>query len=235
MRLLLHAITTAEVAPTIELPEFRPGYGHVARVADGQGLTAWASVVHDEAEPFTREDLLSEHALVSVLHEATDACLPGRFPTFLSDEDALRVLLVRQGPELQAALERVRGRAELAVTTIWATPAEPSAPDMSGSTPQGTRYLRARQRAFAGSDAQHARAKRLSEELESQSRPELVEARHVVCPSPRIALSSALLVPRRTATDLKARLARVEPDVRILVNGPWPPYTFAAGIVKGGA
>jgi len=38
----------------------------------------------------------------------------------------------------------------------------------------------------------------------------------------------ALLVPRVRAAEVRARLARVEPDVRILLNGPWPPYSFVA-------
>ena len=42
-----------------------------------------------------------------------------------------------------------------------------------------------------------------------------------------VALSSAVLVARASAEDVKNRLIRAEQDVRILVNGPWPPYTFA--------
>jgi hypothetical protein len=42
-----------------------------------------------------------------------------------------------------------------------------------------------------------------------------------------VALSAALLVPRASAENVRKRIARTEQDVRILINGPWPPYTFA--------
>jgi hypothetical protein len=36
-----------------------------------------------------------------------------------------------------------------------------------------------------------------------------------------------VLVPRASAENVTKRLTRSEQDVRILINGPWPPYTFA--------
>ena len=42
-----------------------------------------------------------------------------------------------------------------------------------------------------------------------------------------VALSSALLAPQARARDLMDRLLGMQDGVRILVNGPWPPYTFA--------
>jgi Gas vesicle synthesis protein GvpL/GvpF len=51
-----------------------------------------------------------------------------------------------------------------------------------------------------------------------------------VCPSPDVALSSSMLVQRTMASWLLAELkdfGQGVEDVRILVHGPWPPYTFA--------
>jgi hypothetical protein len=68
----------------------------------------------------------------------------------------------------------------------------------------------------------------LADQTERVVGSELVDVRHQVCPSVTVALSSALLVPRDRAEQIKARLIRQEQDVRILVNGPWPAYTFAS-------
>ena len=65
-----------------------------------------------------------------------------------------------------------------------------------------------------------------TEQTERLVGSDLVDVRKF-CPSVIVALSSALLVPRASADRIKARLSRDEQDVRILVNGPWPPYTFA--------
>jgi len=93
----------------------------------------------------------------------------------------------------------------------------------------GARYLRARQRALAEADERRARAEALRARVEWAAGSRLRGARHQLCPSERLALSSALLVPRAEAAAVRARLRgclRRADDVRILVNGPWPPYTF---------
>jgi hypothetical protein len=127
--------------------------------------------------------------------------------------------------ELMSALDRVRGRCEVAVTAVWAAPEEDSAP-AEASTP-GVSFLRARRRYFAGSDRRRERAGELAEEIERSVGSSLVEVRSRVCPSAVVGLSMALLVPRAEAADAIARVPCAPRDVRILVNGPWPPYTFA--------
>jgi hypothetical protein len=95
------------------------------------------------------------------------------------------------------------------------------------------RFLRARQRYFAGSDRRRERAHQLAEAIERSVGSSLVAVRTQVCPSRVVGLSMALLLPRAEAADAIGRVPRVQRDVRILVNGPWPPYTFAdAGEVR---
>jgi hypothetical protein len=121
-------------------------------------------------------------------------------------------------------VEKIHGKSEIAVTAVWIA-ADEDAQQPEAATP-GKRYLLGRQRAFAGSDRRRARGRQLADQLERLAGSELVEVQRQVCPSPGVALSAALLVPRASANAVKARLNRVEPDVRILVNGPWPPYSF---------
>src|SRR5207302_7770407 len=92
------------------------------QVAD---LVAWASKLDTPPDRFTRADLLEHHAIISRLHTRLDACLPARFPTWLTDEGAE---IRKRASELDVALERVRDRAELAITAIWTSPPEDPAP-----------------------------------------------------------------------------------------------------------
>jgi hypothetical protein len=190
---------------------------------DMQGLIAWVTNVPLEGERLGRADLLDHHRIISALHAQFEACLPARFPTELA-EDALR----QKRAELADALERVRGRAELAVTALWNTPldAEPSS-EVEGAA-VGTRYLLQRRQVLVGSDGRRGRAREVADEIERLVGSELVEARRQICPSREVAVSLALLVPRIKAESVKKSLPREGSDVRILVNGPWPPYTFAA-------
>ena len=90
----------------------------------------------------------------------------------------------------------------------------------------GRKYLLERQREFSASERRRARARELADDLERRLANDLVEVRHEICPSSTVAVSSAVLVARIHAEKIKARLIRAEQDVRILVNGPWPAYTF---------
>ena len=192
---------------------------------DADDVTAWATVMPESVGAFTRGDLEGHHRVVSDVFALVDGCLPARFPTTLADETALRALLLRRHAGLQSALERVRGCAELALTATWTTASEPVG-GVEAPTP-GRQYLLERQAALARSERRLARAQALADELEACAGADLVAARRRLCPSPDIALSLALLVKRPAAELLEARLPRAAEDVRILVNGPWPPYTFA--------
>ena len=221
MSLLLHAISPpdASVGPRSGLR------GNPLVRVEASGLTAWATMFDEKPDQLTRHDLLAHHEVVSEIDQAHDACLPARLPTWLATTEQLQDLLARRQAELEASLARVHGRVELAVIATWAAPDDlPEEPQVA--TP-GTRYLLQRRLAIEGSDRRRERAHQLADELERLSQPELVEMRREVSPSRAVALSAALLVPRASAPAVKARLGTAAQDVRILVNGPWPPYTFA--------
>ena len=220
MRLLLHAVATADGAEPSRLG-LRGQPLIVVRHAE---LSAYASRFDAPAENFGRADLLTHHDIISCLAAQVDV-LPARFPTWLADEKAMRRELDRRRGDLVEALERVRGRVELAVTAVWTAPAD-ELPPPEAATP-GRKYLLGRQQAFSGSAQRRARAQALAEETERLIGRDLVEIQHQICPSSTVALSSAVLVPRVSAENVKSRLARGEQDVRILINGPWPAYSFA--------
>jgi hypothetical protein len=221
--LLLHAITLLEasISPPAGLR------GHPLVRTDEEGLVAWATAFPDKPEPLTRQDLLAHHELISRLDELHNGSLPARLPTWVSDQDALRHLLAARRDALSANLERVRGRTELAVTALWkTTELEESSAEAATSGP-GTRYLLQRRQLFSGSDWRRALAQQLADTVERVAAPDLLEMQRRVCPSQGVALSAALLVPRPKSLEVKARMRRIDQDVRILVNGPWPPYSFA--------
>jgi Gas vesicle synthesis protein GvpL/GvpF len=213
--LLLHAITTPPKAePRAPLFRFTAGQ-----------MTAWATNLVG-ANAFTREDALAHHTMVTDVFGCVEACLPARFPTVLDDAEALQTHLAERAEGLGRQLALVRGACELALTVVWTTPDE-VLPEVDASTP-GRRYLLERRAALAGSDRRHARASEIADAVENELRAVLRQARRNVCPSTAVALSLALLVDRAAANDSKYQLERfADEDVRILVHGPWPPYTFA--------
>jgi hypothetical protein len=176
-------------------------------VALRQGeLIAWATEM--PGADWTRADLLAHHAIVERIFASAEACLPARFGTPVTID-----LLQQRYADLVGALERVRGRTELAVTATWLQPTERPL--------TGRAYLQARAHALK-------RAEQLAGEIERAIEGEFVEVEHHILPSRVLAVRSALLVPRNRAEIVKQRLPLDARDVRILVNGPWPPYSFAA-------
>jgi len=217
MTLLLRAILPADA---VGLPV------DAVSVATAE-LVAVASP-HDRHEIFDRAAMLAHHELVGDLHAQNEACLPARFPTLIHDTDVLRDLLERREHELQEALERVRGRSELAVTAVW-TEARPSEPVPTDTTP-GTRYLLERQRA----ESERAAANAIAEQVEQVVGVDLVKARRNLAPRAGTAVSLALLVPRAKAVQLREQILNIGEGrgVRILVNGPWAAYSFVTLPVK---
>jgi Gas vesicle synthesis protein GvpL/GvpF len=215
VRLLLHAITTvsdARAAATVGLR------GEPLVTVEVHGLLAWVTRL-SERQSFTRQDVLDHHRVVSKVFDCVEACLPARFPTVIGAEREL--WSETRAAELAAQLEAVRGACEVAVTAVW-TSAEP--PATEAATTPGRQYLLKR----ASSQRLRDRASELADMLEEQADADLLEARRQVCPSADVALSLALLLKRASAKDIQGRLGRgVGTDVRILVNGPWAPYTFA--------
>jgi hypothetical protein len=224
MRLLLLAISSASCPPFAAADG-----GPLVRVSEG-ALAAWA-MAHDHSDTaIGRAELIAHHALVSRLHDHADGVLPARFPTW-TDEAALRVVLRQQATAYGAGLEHVRGRVELAVTALWTEAPEAArrhGDDQQERLSPGTRYLLQRQEAFVGSDRRRATATSLADELEHEVGEVVADSQRQVCPSTNVALSMALLVARAAVPDVQVGLLRHRAGVRILVNGPWPPYTFAA-------
>jgi gas vesicle protein GvpL/GvpF len=220
-RLLLHAIVPTD---TLAAPShgLRGWPLHVVQVS---GLTGWATAWPADAQGLGRDDLQAHHALVSL---ALGACLPVRLPTWFDDEQALRQRLQVGQATFNEMLRRVRGKVELAVTATWQSDAADTQPTPDATAAPGRRFLEERQRHYAADDRRRGIAQSLADQLGRA--PDVLEAQHRVCPSKEIALSSAFLVPLEAAVEVRERfgsMVTASPDnVRILVNGPWPPYSF---------
>jgi len=217
--LLLHGILRADTAPDDE-----PSRGlrdqPLLRVSS-DGLTGVGTDWSPDNGSLGRADLLAHHGLIEQLHWRHQACLPARFPSWFESQAALLAVLNQRSAEFMQALEHVRGRAELAVTVVESAQA-PSEGGVEAASP-GRAYLRQRQRTLNMSEA-------LAAELRQVLGNEIVEEKTAVGPRPGVLLSMSVLVNMGDANALAERLRTSLPqrqDVRILINGPWPPYTFA--------
>jgi hypothetical protein len=174
-----------------------------------------------------RSDALEHHRLVERIC-AAQPCLPVRFGTAFPSSDAARTSLETRAPALRAALDRVAGKSELALTLIWRDP--PAAPAVEAEGAPGRRYMEGRRAEYAAREARRARAESLLERLLTELAIEAPLVWHETCTSESVAVSLAVLVPTERAAGRRADLEQIAAqftDVTSVVNGPWPPYTFA--------
>jgi hypothetical protein len=226
--LLAHAIA---VAPPASLPHDglrgRPLAWSEAATGLGLWSTEWAPDLKLE-----RSDAFEHHRLVERIC-AAQPCLPVRFGTAFPSSDAARASLETRASALRAALDRVAGKSELALTLLWSQNSGgfvPRPPSVSETSGPGRRYMEGRRAELAAREARRARAESLVERLITELAIERPLVWHETCTSDGVAVSLAVLVPTERAQETKKDLERIAatfPDVIPVTNGPWPPYTFA--------
>lgn len=225
----------AIVPATAGLPEGLIGFGGQLQTIIWGDLGAVVSSVDASdrqdalAPPPSRENLLRHEAVVEAVCECS-AALPVRFGTVLADSDAVSRALARHYEMLLADLARLGDKIELGVMALWrdARWSEP-AHHSAGSGARGTAYLAARLAEHRQAEAARKRAEALAAELDAGLRPHVIESRRRLCPSERLALRDAYLAERERRGALEEafdEVRRRHPELRLLLSGPWPPYSF---------
>jgi len=222
MTLIAHAIAAA---PRASLSH-RGLRGRPLSWSEIGGLGLW-STEWDPDVKLERPDALEHHQLVERIC-AVQPCLPVRFGTAFATSDAALESLDKRAAALRAALTRVAGKSELALTLLWHEVPAPAAPEATGGP--GRRYMEQRRADYGAREGRRARAESMVEELIAQLAIERPLIWHETCTSASVAVSFAALVPTEQAFERKAQLEGIAArfsDVLPVVNGPWPPYTFA--------
>ena len=227
MTLLAHAIAAAPPAP---MPH--DGLrGRPLAWSESGGLGLWSTEWAPDMK-LDRADALAHHRLVERICGA-QPCLPVRFGTSFATSDEARASLDKRAAALHTALTRVAGKSELALTLLWSkgsthpSPLTPPAPELDGP---GRRYMEARREEFSSLETKRARAQALVDQVISELAIERPLVWHETCTSEDVAVSLAVLVPTERALERKNQLEHLGAqfaDVVPVVNGPWPPYTFA--------
>ncbi len=205
-----------------------------------RALAAAVSPVEAATLPPTPAHLLRHETVVEALCQAGPA-LPVRFGTILADQAAVAQALAGQYEVLRADLARVGTQVELGLTILWRTPPEqaervsdrqthePAYAPASSPPGPGTRYLRARLAQYQREAAQQNQVSTLIAALEQAVHPSTLEQRYQTLPAPRLAVRAAYLVRRAQVQDFQQavdKLRQQRPDLRWLISGPWPPYSF---------
>lgn len=193
------------------------------------------------------------HSVVAAAMTGSVTPVPLRFGNWVEEEE-LQALLAERGARFAALLETVAGHVELGArielreaasetgtgvvggaSASTDVPGESGGPLTGTSTGAGgdgpgTRYLRAASRRLEAADATRRRLESIADEVESAVTSLVVDSRRTSDRSEPEAIGLAHLVRRPDVKDYIERVRDVREraaEFRILLSGPWPPYSFA--------
>jgi hypothetical protein len=249
----VYAVT--EEHPGTGLPRLAGVAGTGVRAAPAGQLTALVSDVDlaeygDAALRRNLEDLDWLEEVARAHHRVIEAAatafplLPTRLATVYRSDAAMSAELAARDPELRVALRRVGGRTELGVKA-YALPG-PASPRRAGAAsehpdvprPQGAglAYLQRRRVELTAAretrDAATVSARALHGSLSARaalSRLHPPQAPQLSGVREPMLLNAAYLVDKERASDFARAVgvtARVHPQLRVELTGPWPPYSF---------
>jgi hypothetical protein len=190
---------------------------------------ATSPLEHGPPRP-TPQNVWRHEAVVEALL-AQGSALPVRFGTVLAEAAAVARALAARYDVLAADLARLGDKVEFSLSVLWDPPRsqeQEPAPRRAAPGP-GARYLHARLAASRREAAAREQAQALAHEMDRELSVHTLERRCTLLPTPRLAVRAAyLLEPGRVPAfqDAFAQLRRAHPALRLLLSGPWPPYSF---------
>lgn len=224
----------------IDLTGLRSAPVRVVAVGD---IGAVVSTVPAELfDPDTAGAELSDTAVVSDLARAHDdvvtamtgvaTTIPLRLGTTADDDESVRALLTDLAKAAHRTFDRFEGRTEYGVQIFAARDPERSGAPAEG----GAAFLRRRRAELEQDNARHAAAVADAEAAYKLLADLAVDDRRLRVRDGRsgttraMVLNGAFLVDRAAVADFRAATdalaARLGPD-RVVITGPWAPYSFA--------
>ena len=174
--------------------------------------------------------------VINQLNEITTVA-PLRMATILFDDDRVAQLLQEWSHDLTSTLDRVSGCSEWSVKAFQ-DPDTPSAAERTDDQPEsGTAYLRRRRSETDRRSASAESAAELADELHRALAARSAASRRLPPQDRRLTghvgemtLNGAYLVEQDRGGEFEEvakNLLDRHAGLRLQVNGPWPPYSFA--------
>jgi len=229
----LYVYCLSETAP-VELENVAGIVGSKVQSIACGAISAVVSEMDGERADVTRENVIAhEDVINNVLARTTP--IPCRFGTVVTSGDLQRYVDGHRS-QLEALFAKVRGAIEMNIKVIWDKEAirgkavAASATQSAETLSPGRKFLLSKQREITGDET----LRRESEEIAAWMKDRLSdlarETSLTVRPADTLVIKAAHLV-ERSHTDIyreRVRSVREErSDLRFMMSGPWPPYSFA--------
>jgi hypothetical protein len=194
-----------------------------------EDLSALVSVYRSDDFQVSRKNALAHHEVVRSISEQTTP-LPTRFGTVVTIEQ-LRNYVSTHHEAIKAKLAHVRGRVEMNVRMIHTIAAADTSQEAEHARGPGTAFLLEKRREILRGEAGAAQKGQLSAWLSEKLADLIKEEKISITPSETVILARAdHLIARENVQEYRIKMAKAieeRPEIRFMVSGPWPPYSFA--------
>jgi hypothetical protein len=165
----------------------------------------------------------------AVTNEVTP--VPLRFGQWLDNEAALHAAMVDKTASYQEKLQEFAGCLEFGIRVL-----DPNAPSGARDVQQpaattGYEYMQALRENSKLAEQRRAVADQVRQQIHNSLQPLVRAEREEEPRTPHAVITLSHLVPRPHFDGYRERargLREVLPALRLLLSGPWPPYSFAA-------
>jgi len=192
----------------------------------GHGLAAVVS--QDELdEPPTVARLLAYERVVESIH-ARQTVLPLRYGCRMESAAEILRLLEERREVYEALLIRLRGRTEMGIRLLC--PVRAAALPAPAASP-GAAYLASLRPRYDAGDTLAPEEAELADQIAAQLADRFIAQRREVSSSSQGRLVSlAFLTPRDGVEAFRQKAREITPlrGAKLLLSGPWPPYSFVA-------
>ncbi len=192
------------------------------------GIAVWISHT-DRPEPevaaVTQHNAVVEAA---VTEEVTP--VPLRFGQWLEDESALRAGLADKVAAYQQALRQFAGCLEFGLRLIDPNEAQGARDVHTAGATSGYEYMQALRENSRLAGERRAHAERVLERIRERMQDIVQAEREEAARTPHAIVTISHLVSRPDFDEYRERaraLRAAFPELRLLLSGPWPPYSFA--------
>lgn len=191
-------------------------------------LAAVTEQVTHQDSLVTMDAVLRHEAIVEAVRRKGPA-LPVRFGTVFRDATAVVRALAQRYEPLAADLDRLGDKVELTITALWASDQCNSEIPTRNDQSAGFRYMQTRLAEVRRADQLKPRAQAIAEELDRVFGALALEQRSSLLPTRRTAVRTTYLLAPTQVCAFRAAFETVREtrkEVRVVLTGPWPPYTF---------
>jgi hypothetical protein len=219
MKYLLYCICQQDVNE----PPQEPGI----RVVTSHGLAVVVSEIEEPTTAPSISSLLVYERVVESVH-ARQTALPLRYGCLMESEGEILRLLEERREEYEALLIRLRGMTEMGIRLLW--PARAASLSRLAPSP-GTAYLESLRQRYNASDTLAPEEAEVAGRIAALLADRFTEQRREICSSSQGRLVSlAFLTPKTGVEEFRKQAREISPPrgAKLLLSGPWPPYSFVA-------